>query len=426
MANEDDEVCGCIIFLIMVYGLYRGIIWIIDKYGWESVAAVGSCIIALIIISAILNKVFEEANSLTEKGKAFIKFSFLWFVLVFIISNIMDIWLTSSSKINGGDLIFTMALLANMPGTLVLSFIGAKRLKSSDIETRVIEGKKIINFSIFWLFFWAIFPRVLSYYGIIVSKDLTSTYLTFLLLIAIPGSAFNIIIGRWLSKIDVNQGWKELDLAQKSFEKKEIRLEEQRIQINREASELNELKENLLKQKKESTKEKKEIQKIRDDATNKIQDLGVQQKEIKKARDELELTWNELKDTINENPFKLFIKEKLSKETFVKEIEELKKAKPGDISSIRTSADQVIYDIKEELKKEIVKVEDEYYVNAFYEHFKKSNGDSIEYDRIRIRYNPTIHVQIDRRNKEWAEKRRFELSKIEKSIKEESLMKTGK
>ena len=426
MVDDDDQVCGCIILLAMVYGLYRGFLWALDKYGWESIAAVSSCILALIVVSVIISKVFEEAYSLTEKGKAFIKFSFIWFVLVFIISNILDIWLTSSSKINGGDLIFTMTLLVSMPGVLVLSFNGAKKLKSSDIETKVVEAKNIINFGIFWLIFWAIFPRVLMYYGIIVSKDPTSEYLAFLLIVAIPGSIVNIIIGKWLSKIDVKQGWEELAHAKKLFDKEKVRLDEQKRQIDRETSEVSELKAQLSRERKELDKESKELQKIKNDTNNKIKVLEVQQKDISKARDELESTWNQLKDTIDKNPFKLFIKEKLNKDVFVKEIEELKKARPGDISSIRTKADSVILGIHEELKREISTIEDEYYVKAFYEHFKKSNGDLTEYDRIRTRYNPTIHVQVDRRNKEWAEKRRFELSKIEKSMKEEMSMKTGK
>lgn len=433
MADDEDQVCGCIILLIIVYGLYRGIIWVIDKYGWGSVTVVISCIFVLIIISVVVSKAFEEANSLTEKGKIYIKFGILWFVSISIISTIADLWLTSIGKTTGGELILPMTLLLNMSGTLVLSYVGASKLKFSDIETRVIEGKKIINFGIFWLIFWAIFPRVLIYYGTIITKDSTSEYLAYLLFIAIPGSVVNMIIGRWLSKIDVKQGWKELDLAQKSFNTEKIRLDEQKIQIDKEASELYELKAHLLKERKELGKERKELdkeskelQKIKNDANNKIKVLEVQQKDITKARDELESTWNQLKDTIDKNPFKLFIKEKLNKDIFVKEIEEFKKIRPGDISSIRTSADSVILDIHEELKREISTVEDEYYIKAFYEHFKKSNGDLAEYDRIRTRYNPTIHVQVDRRNKEWAEKRRFELSKIEKSMKEEISMKTGK
>ncbi len=423
MADDEDQVCGCIILLAFVYGLYRGFLWALEKYGWESITAVCSSVLVLIIISSIMNKFFEEANSLTEKGKAYIKFSIIWFVSIFIISIIMDLWLTSLGKIIGGELILPMTLLLNMPGMLFLSYVGAKKLKSSDIESRVIEGKKIINFGIIWLIFWAIFSWALIDYGIVITKDPISEYLAFLLAVAIPGSSFNIIIGRRLSKIDAKQGWKDLDRAQKLFNKEKVRLDEQKKQIEKEASEVFELKANLLREQKELGKETKELQNIKSDTNNKIKILEEQQKEINKARNELESTWNQLKDTIDKNPFKLFIKEKLNKDIFVKEIEELKKARPGDISSIRTSADSVILNIHEELKREISTVEDEYYIKAFYEHFKKSNGDSMEYDRIRTRYNPTIHVQVDRRNKEWAEKRRFELSKIEKSMKEDISMK---
>jgi uncharacterized membrane-anchored protein YhcB (DUF1043 family) len=309
-----------------------------------------------------------------------------------------------------------------MPGTFILFYVGARTLKLCDIESQVIEGRKIMYFGVFWFFFWIISPYVLTYLNIITLTGVNSVSL---LLVAIPGTIVDIAIGNWSAKINVSKGWKDLDSAQKSFNAEKIRLDEQKRQIDKEVSELNELKGHLLGERKELGKENKELQKIKNDTNNKIKDLGVQQKEISKAREELESTWNDLKDTINKNPFKLFIKEKLNKDIFVKEIEELKKARPGDISSIRTSADSVILNIHEELKREISNVEDEYYIKAFYEHFKKSNGDSNEYDRIRIKYNPTIHVQIDRRNKEWAEKRRFELSKIEKSMKEEKSMKTG-
>ena len=51
------------------------------------------------------------------------------------------------------------------------------------------------------------------------------------------------------------------------------------------------------------------------------------------------------------------------------------------------------------------------------EYFKNEDGDKAKYYKIRAKYNHTIHVMSDRRNKEWAEKRRFELSKIEKMAK---------
>jgi hypothetical protein len=238
----------------------------------------------------------------------------------------------------------------------------------------------------------------------------------------------------------VRQEWEDLSDAQKALDMKRSQFEEQQkfFRVERERlsqydEELRRKKEDLIvqneelerqnyetqRQQKELKKQHKGLQKIQDDTTCKIKDMETQQIEIKKARDELEKTWSELEDAVKKKPFKLFIKEKLKKEIFIQEIEELKMTKPGDVLFISTEADKAVLNIREELKREIENTEDEYYYEAFLEHFKKTNGDKTEYDRIRIKYNPTIHVQSDRRNKEWAERRRFDLSKIEKlSIKE--------
>jgi predicted RNase H-like nuclease (RuvC/YqgF family) len=218
----------------------------------------------------------------------------------------------------------------------------------------------------------------------------------------------------------------QFDEQQKSLRVERERLSEYGEELRRKKEELIKQDEELIKQYYETQKQQKELkkqhkglEKIQNDATVKIQDMEMQQVEIQKARHELEKTWSELEDAVKKNPFKLFIKEKLKKEIFVKEIEELKIAKPGDVLFISTEADKVVLNIREELKKEIANMEDEYYYDAFLEHFRNTNGDKNEYDRIRVKYNPTIHVQADRRNKEWAERRRFDLSKIEKlSIKE--------
>lgn len=428
MADGEDGICGCIVLLIVIYLAYRVIVWAADKYTWELVAAV-FCTIAIIITGIyVFNKTWEEASSLTEKGKTFIKFGFMWFVLVLIMSIIVDLAFTHpyfSPSYTGdrGAFIFLITLFFNMPGTFIWFYLGARKLKSCDIDTRITEGKNIISFGIFWLIFWIIAPYVLVYFGDLTIEGAQSSII---LLVAIPGAAIDIIIGNWSSRIDVRQGWEDLNDAQKTFNREKIGLEEQLKKLSIEMSVFDGQKEELLRQQEESKKQKKELKKLRDDTSAKIKDLEKQDKEIRKARGELETTWRELEDTIKKTPFKLFISEKLDKDVFVREIEELKRSKPGDVSLIKTEADKIISDIKEELKREITNVEDEYYHQAFLEHFKKSNGDSTEHDRVRIKYNPTIHTQSDRRNKEWAEKRRFELSKIEKSIKIERAVKEGK
>jgi chromosome segregation ATPase len=308
-------------------------------------------------------------------------------------------------------------------------------MRSCNVEDRRREGLKIQLFGIFWLFFWTILPYVFTYSTLPLQNTPSIS-----LLIAIPGSIVSIAIGRWSSHINVRQEWEDLSDAQKALDMKRTRFEEQqksfhveRERLSQYDEELRRRKEDLIvqneelerrnyetqRQQKELKKQHKGLQKIQDDTTCKIKDMETQQIEIKKARDELEKTWSELEDAVKKKPFKLFIKEKLKKEIFIQEIEELKMTKPGDVLFISTEADKAVLNIREELKREIENTEDEYYYEAFLEHFKKTNGDKTEYDRIRIKYNPTIHVQSDRRNKEWAERRRFDLSKIEKlSIKE--------
>ncbi len=373
-----------------------------------------------------IGQIRQGVDPLTKKGKVFIRYSFAWFVSIFIISALLDFWLTSSNVINRGTVIFVMTLIVNMPGTLILSYMGAKDLKSCGIDDRIAEGIKITLFGIFWFCFWIILSTAFTDSNFITTKDASLAFL----IIAIPGAIINIIIGRWLTKIDVKKELEDLSNAQKIFNKEKTDLESQwtflRIEkdyINTQKEELQKQKEDFWYQQKESRKQQKELQELRDDNTNKIKEMECQQKEITKARDELEDTWKELEDTVKKNPFKLFISEKLSKDIFIKEIKELKKAKPGDVSSIKTGADQIISDIKQELQREITNIEDERYHEAFSEYFKSINGDKTEHDRIRIKYNPTIHVQVDRRNKEWAERRRFDLSKIEKLMKEEKLTK---
>lgn len=423
---------GSFIVLIVLYVAYLSVSSAIDEYGYRRILLVCGIVTIITITTSVSNKTWKEANSLTQEGKVLIKFGFIWSISIFMISAIADELFVLQYDGNRGAILFLASLLINMPGTCALLYSGVKCMKSCNVEDRRREGKKIQLFGVFWFFFWIILPlpHVITY-SILPLQSTLSTFL----LIAIPGSVVIITIGIWSSHINVKQGWEDLSDAQKAlgmersqFEEQEKYLSIERERLNQQKEELSIKREELIRKKeelirqndetqqqqKELKKQHKGLQKIKDDTTGKIKDMEVQQIEIKKAREELEKTWNELEDAVKKNPFKLFIKEKLTKDIFVQEIEELKMAKPGDVLFINTEADKVVLNIREELKKEIANMEDGYYYEAFLEHFKNTNGDKIEYDRIRVKYNPTIHVQADRRNKEWAERRRFDLSKIEK------------
>lgn len=425
MADDDGGLCGCIILLAILYAIYEGVKWAAGKYGWETITIACGAIIIIIVTTYSCNKIWEGASSLTEKGKSFINFGITWFISALIISFLLELWLTGTNKgLQIGANTFFITTFLNMPGTSILLYIGAKRLKSCDLETQIIEGRKIIYFGIFWLVFWILLPIALISLGI-AEND---TFGMFLLFVAMPGMVINVIIGKWCSRINVKKGWEDLNDAQKKFnaelnkfDRQQEKLDAYKDKLYEKQDELNSQQNELDAQQKVLWKQEKELQKLKDDIARKAKALNMQQEEIQRARGELETTWSALEEAIKKTPFNLFIKEKLNKDIFIKEIGELKRARPGDVSSIKTKADQIISGIKEELNKEITNIEDEYYYKAFLEYFKSIDGDQTEYDRIRIKYNPTIHIQADRRNKAWAERRRFDLSKIEKSMKEEKL-----
>ena len=402
--DHDSAACGCIFLFIAIYAIYNGVKWAVNKYDWEPIVTIFSVTVIISAIIYISKKAWEGADSLTEEGKTFIKFGMIWFISFFIFSFFIDWLLAYPGNIsqNRGAGIFFVTLFLNMPGTSILFYIGAKKLKSSELGSQITEGRKIIYFGIFWFIFWIITPVILVSYGI-VGDDAVGIFLLF---VAIPGMIINIIIGRWSSKVNLKKGWEDLNDAQ-------IMLRGQQETFDIE-------KNRLIKEKEELQKQQKELQKLKKNISKETKEMEIQQKEIQEARDKLEETWNELENTMIKNPFRSFAKEKFHKGVFIEEILELRRTKPGDISSIKTKADKITIDIKEKLKNEITSIEDEYYYDAFLEYFKNVDGDQAEYDRIRIKYNPTIHTQTERRNKEWAEKRRFELSKIEKSMKERS------
>lgn len=408
MADDGNEVCSCIILLIILYAIYKAVSWVIEKYGLESIAIVSGIILLIIITIHVCKQVWEEENYLIEKGKALVKFGIVWFVLIFIISVLIELLSAHYHFIDlpkGGGMLF-ISLFVNMPGTSILLFAGARKLRSCElIENKVIEGRKIIYFGIFWFFFWIISPFILELMSIIDS----GSFMTFIL-VSVPGTITNIAIGRWSSKIDLKKGWEYLNDAQKTLNIEKDSLKRQREDIQNANGQLSQQQADVQKQ-------LKDLQKLKKDISTKKKELEKQQKDIQSARSGLETTWNELED-IMENPFPFILKKKLHKDVFLAEINQLKRTRPGDISSIETDVDKVISDIKKNLNNEIINTEDQYYREAFLEYFKDNGHDITEYDRVRTKYNPTIHT-TERRNREWAEKRRFELSKIEKLMDEE-------
>lgn len=361
-----------------------------------------------------------------NKAKTFIRLGFLWSILIFVVSVIID-YVTPSDISNKGAFVFFMAIILNIPGTSLFFYSGARKLRNCDMtclaETKIMESRKIIYFGIFWLFFWMILSYIFLQYDIITGD----VFPVFILFIGIPGTFIYSIIGYWSSRIDVTKGWKELSDAQKKFNQEKTELEKIREKLSIKKEELLYLErehdkrsEKLDIRTKELEKEQKSLKKLKEDNNTKITEIETQKKDIEKARSELQATWGELESTIKENPFKLFLSDKLGKDIFIKEIEEFKKTKPGDVSSIKTDADKVIYDIQAQFRNEISKFEDEKYSEAFYDYFKMKK-DAAEQDRIRIKYNPTIHNQEERRNKEWAERRRFNITKIEKIMESEKL-----
>jgi hypothetical protein len=397
---------------VILYVIYKAISWAADKYGWESIAIVFSIITIIIVTIYACKVIWEGANSLIEKGKTYVKFGMVWFVSIFIISILIDLLFAYYSQ-NGswskGAGIFLITTFMNMPGTSILFFIGAKKLRSCElIENRVREGRKIVYFGVFWFFFWIITP-ILLVQSNVMTNDIG---MLIALVVTIPGTIANIIIGKWSSRVDLKKGWEYLDDAQKTLNIEKDILKRQQEDIQNKKNQIEEQQTEIQKQQTDAQKQLKDLQKLKKDILKEKKELEKQQKDIQSARSSLETTWNELENVI-ENPFPFLLKKRLHKEVFIEEINQLKKARPGDVSSIETNADKVILDIKEKLKIEIINIEDQYYHEAFLEYFKNNGHDLAEYDRIRIKYNPTIHT-TERRNREWAEKRRFELSKIEK------------
>lgn len=428
MADDDGQVCGCIIILGILYFIYKGAEWLIGIYTLNPLVAglgIVITIIATIIVCINMWTGLSDSRSPAEKGKVLISLGMIWSASIFVISILLDLLLTytwDGYRQEGSGIVIPLATFLNMVVTYILFCAGGHTLKS-DIEVQKVEGRKIIYFGILWGSIWTIFSVVLSSSSFIVVKD--SSYM--FPLIAVLGIVANVVIGQWVSRVDVKKGWEYLSDAQKELNLEKERLEDLRETIKaeengckRQQQEILKQQEDVQKQKRDIQKHKKDVQKIKDGVSQEIAEMKKQDKDIKKAREQLEITWKELEETMK-SPFRLFLKKKLDKKVFLAEIEELKAARPGDISVINTRADKIISNVKkeleEQLKTDIVNIEDEYYYEAFLEYFKNEDGDKAKYDKIRAKYNPTIHIMTDRRNREWAEKRRFELSKIEKSAK---------
>lgn len=407
--SDDDEICGCIILLVLLYVIYKVIIWLIDKYGGEIVGTSFGILTIIIVTIFSYKKILKDAISNIDKGKAIIKFGMIWFVSIFILSILIDVLFTQYYQNDNwvkGSSIFVITTFINMPGTSLLFHNGVEKLILYDqIEYRIKEGRKIIYFGIFWFFFWIFVPIILIQLKVIEND----VGMSIAFIVPLSGLTINLIIGRWSSKIDVKKGWEYLNDAQKKLNVEKDKLKEHQKDIQYKLSQLEQQDTNLRSHLKElkSTEHRISLkQKILED----------QERDIRRAREGIQSAYNEL-EKILDNPFPFFISKRLHKNIFLTEIDQLKKTKPGDISSIETDADKIISEIEKKLKDEIINIEDQYYQNAFLEYFKNDGHDIHEYDRIRTKYNPTIHM-TGRRNRKWAEKRRFELSRIEKLLKE--------
>ena len=185
-----------------IIGLICAIVWAI-AFGWQQVVSVLRSVPVLIIIAAIIvtiyvcHKIWEEAYSHLDEGRAFIKFGIAWFILIFFISLIID--LSFIPYYDRGILFWFSSLLLNLPGTCILVGLGAKRLKSATDEfPYTVKGhaKNIIYFGIFWLIFWLISSIIIGSN----TPDPGVVFFVFLISVTILGAITIIIIGRRLSK----------------------------------------------------------------------------------------------------------------------------------------------------------------------------------------------------------------------------------
>ena len=363
------------VITIITIGVICAIVLTI-AYSWQLILSVPvlSIIVAIVVTTLVYYKIWGGAYSDLDKGRAFIKFGIAWFIVIFVLSVIIDLSLMGYRDRGAG--IFLLSLFLNLPGTCILIGLGAKKLKSCEEKNLPREGRKIVYFGIFWLFFWFI-----SY--IIIDSAARAEgllFLLFLFLVTIPGTVAIILIGRRLSKVGLEKGWKKIEKEREKIKKDWRKINKEKETINKEREGINKEKET-----------------------------------INKTREELGRVW----ESIKENPAQAFvvgIRGKLgSHEIFLREIQELSRNAPSAVANIRTNVDESLSyeDTIEVLKDEIIKIEDEYYSEAFLEHFetiKNNPQPDHEHLKLRRRYLPENYPQTrQRRNKEWATKRIHEL-----------------
>ena len=399
--SDEDQFCGCIFILAILFAIYKGIGWAIPKYGIELVSTVVGIAIIIIAILIFLDNE-NKINSRTEKGSATITFGIVWFILTLVISLVIDVL---SKK--GGEDLFILTIVFNLPGTFIILLMGIGKFRgelgTGDIDDhmlRVSEGRKIKYFAIFWLFFWPMLYIILSYLGISKKPDVVP--LSFIS-VAMPGTFGGMMISRWLSKINNEAIVKKLE---------ELKIKERKIE--RQCTEVERKDEEIRTQKKILTdKERKTAKKERE--------LDERLKNLQVAYAELESLEKEIKD----NPFQYLFREKAEEfmDAFSLEIKELSKMNTGDIPDNMTSADRLYLEFVDKLKEKIVELESICYSEAFARYFEENGGvTKTKYSAISAKYNPNIYSQNGengtRRNKKWAEKRRIELSRIFNSMKD--------
>jgi hypothetical protein len=185
MSDDEDACCGVICIGAIIIGI---IWWVVDTFGWVSAVSVISIIAVIIVTIYVCSEIYDEG--------AFIKFGIAWFIAVFVISLIIDLWLMGYG--DRGAALFSLSLFLNLPGTCILIGLGAKRLKSA-ADSYMVRGqaKNIIYFGYFWFFFCFISSVIVSR----DSPDPRGFFYVFLIFVTIPGTIAIIIIGIRLSKV---------------------------------------------------------------------------------------------------------------------------------------------------------------------------------------------------------------------------------
>lgn len=193
MSDEDGE-CLCCLGAIAFYVILCAIGCAIDEYDWEPVVCVIVAIATIIVAISVSYKIWED----TYEEKAFIEIGFVWFISIFVLSLIIDLWLMEYDE--RGFALFLLSLFLNLPGTCILIGFGAKKAKSdADRYPNLVKGhaKTIICFGFFWFIFWLISSAI-------VGSDTPNpefVFFVFLLFVTIPGAVTIITFGRRLSKV---------------------------------------------------------------------------------------------------------------------------------------------------------------------------------------------------------------------------------